>query len=79
MLDSDDDGYGINGVGFKPTAAMANARSLRRKQQVMAWRSREEKEERQRRAEKRKRYAEQLERAALESGAAGKKNVRFAV
>jgi hypothetical protein len=79
MLDSDDDGYGINGVGFKPTPAMASARSLRRKQQVMAWRSREEKEERQRRAEKRKRYAEKLEMAALDGGGGVKKNVRFAV
>jgi hypothetical protein len=78
MLDSDDDGYGINGIGFKPTAAMANARSLRRKQQVLAWRSREAKEERERRAERRKRYAEHLD-MVTSGGQEVKKAVRFSV
>jgi hypothetical protein len=54
MLDPDDDGYGINGIGFRPTPAMALARSQRRKQQMTAWRTREEREERERRAEKRR-------------------------
>jgi hypothetical protein len=53
-LDPDDDGYGINGVGFKPTPAQIYARSERRRQQVLEWRSREAKEARQRRAEERK-------------------------
>jgi hypothetical protein len=53
-LDPDDDGYGINGIGFKPTPAQVYARSERRRQQVLEWRSREAKEARQRRAEERK-------------------------
>lgn len=51
---ADDDGEGINGIGFKPTAAMAEARSARRKQQVDQWRAREARGARQRRIEKRK-------------------------
>ncbi|GAB7337644.1 hypothetical protein MBLNU457_g2939t1 [Dothideomycetes sp. NU457] len=51
---ADDDGEGINGIGFKPTAAMAEARKARRKQQVDQWRAREAREARQRRIEKRK-------------------------
>ncbi|KAF2664958.1 hypothetical protein BT63DRAFT_482857 [Microthyrium microscopicum] len=54
MLDPEDDGYGINGIGFRPTPAMALARSRRRKEQVTAWRTREAREERERRAEKRR-------------------------
>ncbi|KAM0716018.1 hypothetical protein Q7P37_008532 [Cladosporium fusiforme] len=48
-----DDGEGINGIGFRPTPAMAQARSQKRKQQVNAWRAREAREARQRRFEKR--------------------------
>jgi len=51
---ADDDGEGINGIGFKPTAAMAEARSARRKEQVNQWRAREARDARQRRIEKRK-------------------------
>ena len=50
----DDDGEGINGIGFKPTAAIAEARSQKRKQQVSEWRAREAREARQRRFEKRR-------------------------
>lgn len=53
-LDPDDDGYGINGIGFKPTAQQVYARAQRRRQQVLEWRSREAREARQRRAEGRK-------------------------
>ncbi|KAL8951894.1 MAG: hypothetical protein Q9222_002169 [Ikaeria aurantiellina] len=53
--DPADDGYGINGVGFLPTPAMANARAERRKKQVAEWKSREAKEARQRRSEARRR------------------------
>lgn len=52
--DPNDDGYGINGVGFKPTPAMAWARSQRRKQQVAEYKTREGREARQRRSERRK-------------------------
>lgn len=47
--DSDDDGTGINGIGFKPTAAVAYARGMKRKQQLAEYRKREEKEARARR------------------------------
>jgi hypothetical protein len=48
-----DDGEGINGVGFRPTPAIAQARSQKRKHQISEWRAREAKEARQRRYEKR--------------------------
>ena len=53
--DPTDDGYGINGVGFLPTPAMASARSERRKRQVAEWKSREAREARQKRSEARRR------------------------
>jgi hypothetical protein len=52
--DPDDDGYGINGIGFKPTSAMAYARTQKRKQQITEYRNREAKEQRQKRSERRK-------------------------
>ena len=48
-----DDGEGINGVGFRPTPAIAQARSQKRKHQLSEWRAREAREARQRRFEKR--------------------------
>jgi hypothetical protein len=55
LLDPDDDGEGINGIGFRPTPAMAFERSERRKRQVSEWRSRQAQDERERRAERRRR------------------------
>lgn len=52
--DPTDDGYGINGIGFRPTAGQAHQRSQRRKQQLAEYRSRETKEARQRRSERRR-------------------------
>lgn len=52
--DSDDDGTGINGIGFKPTAAVAYARDVRRKQQLAEYRKREEREARARRSQRRR-------------------------
>ena len=52
--DPSDDGYGINGVGFRPTPAIAYARAQRRKQQVTEWKNREAREARQRRSERRR-------------------------
>ncbi|KAF2764283.1 hypothetical protein EJ03DRAFT_355883 [Teratosphaeria nubilosa] len=49
-----DDGLGINGIGFRPTPAIAHARSMKRKQQVSEWRAREAREARQRRIERRR-------------------------
>lgn len=54
--DPDDDGYGINGIGFRPTAAIAWSRSQRRKQQLNEYRTREAREARQQRSERRKRF-----------------------
>lgn len=53
LSDPNDDGYGINGVGFKPTAAIAWARSQRRQRQVADWKSREAREAREKRRERR--------------------------
>ena len=53
--DPSDDGYGINGVGFLPTPAIANARAERRKKQVAEWKNREAKEARQKRGDRRRR------------------------
>ncbi|KAK0701353.1 hypothetical protein B0T21DRAFT_388268 [Apiosordaria backusii] len=53
--DSDDDGTGINGIGFKPTAAVAYARTVKRKQQLAEYRKREEREARARRNQRRRR------------------------
>lgn len=54
MMDPNDDGYGINGIGFKPTPAAAWARSQRRKQQLANYKSREAREARERRSERRR-------------------------
>lgn len=51
--DPADDGYGINGVGFKPTAAMAAARSQKRQKQVAEWKSREARDAREKRRARR--------------------------
>ena len=52
--DPDDDGTGLNGIGFRPTPAIAYARSQRRRQQVMEWKAREAREARQKRLEGRR-------------------------
>ncbi|KHN97175.1 uncharacterized protein MAM_04772 [Metarhizium album ARSEF 1941] len=49
--DKDDDGTGINGVGFKPTPAIAEARAIRRRHQMAEYRRREEKEARAKRSQ----------------------------
>ncbi|KAF7171612.1 hypothetical protein CNMCM5623_003963 [Aspergillus felis] len=51
--DPNDDGYGINGIGFKPTAAIAWARAQKRRKQVAEWKSREAREAREKRRERR--------------------------
>jgi hypothetical protein len=51
----DDDGTGLNGVGFKPTPAIAYARAQKRRQQLMEWRARESKDARAKRSERRRR------------------------
>ena len=51
--DPADDGRGINGIGFRPTAALAAKRALARRRQVLEWKAREARDARQRRAERR--------------------------
>jgi len=52
--DADDDGTGINGVGFRPTPALAQARIQKRRQQMADYRKREENEARARRMQRRR-------------------------
>ena len=48
--DPDDDGYGINGIGFKPTPTIAWHRTQKRRQQILEWKAREARDARMRRA-----------------------------
>jgi hypothetical protein len=52
--DPDDDGEGMNGIGFKPTSAIEYIRMERRKQQIADYRSREARDARARRSERRR-------------------------
>lgn len=52
--DKDDDGTGINGIGFKPTPAIAYARTMKRRQQLAEYKKREEREARARRSSRRR-------------------------
>lgn len=52
--DEDDDGVGINGIGFKPTPAIAYARTMKKRQQLAEYRKREEREARARRSHRRR-------------------------
>lgn len=72
--DPDDDGEGINGIGFKPTPAIAYARAEMRKKQLADYRSRESREARAKRNERR-RGSPGLSSASREEEAA--RRVRF--
>ena len=52
--DSDDDGTGINGIGFKPTPAIAYRRVIKRREQLAEYRKREEREARSKRNQRRR-------------------------
>ncbi|KAK5625136.1 hypothetical protein RRF57_000852 [Xylaria bambusicola] len=52
--DKDDDGTGINGIGFKPTAAVAYQRAQKRRQQLAEYKKREESEARAKRNQRRR-------------------------
>ena len=52
--DPDDDGEGINGIGFKPTPAIAYARMEKRRQQMAEYKNREAREARAKRSERRR-------------------------
>ena len=74
--DPADDGTGINGIGFRPTPAMAQARAQKRRQQVAEWKSREAKEARQRRLDRRKGLEQSLS-TGLEHVEQAPRRVRF--
>ncbi len=74
--DPTDDGYGINGVGFVPTPAIANARAERRKRQVADWKNREAKEARQKRSDRRRRKEAGAESLAATVGGMGAEDAR---
>jgi hypothetical protein len=73
--DPDDDGEGVNGIGYKPTPAQAQARIEKRKQQIMEYRSREANEARRRRIERRGRQSTPVTEAG---GTKTARKVRFA-
>jgi hypothetical protein len=52
--DPDDDGEGINGIGFRPTPAEAYARAQKRRQQMAEYKNREAREARAKRSERRR-------------------------
>ncbi|KAI1136512.1 hypothetical protein F5Y05DRAFT_110588 [Hypoxylon sp. FL0543] len=63
--DKDDDGTGMNGIGFKPTPTVASARAQKRRQQLAEYKRREENEARARRNQRRRQQLDstaQLER-----------------
>jgi hypothetical protein len=76
--DPTDDGYGINGIGFKPTASIAWERSQKRQRQVAEWKNREAREARERRRERR-RDATELEQLRRIPEGAVQKRVKFNV
>lgn len=76
--DPSDDGYGINGIGFKPTAAMAWERSQKRQQQLAELKTRESREARKKRKEKRDGAEADEESSPKEKGVIQKK-VKFDV
>ena len=75
--DPDDDGYGINGIGFKPTSAMAQARTLKRKHQIAEYRNREAKEARQKRSERRRVASTESKNTSPVPESPSKSKVRF--
>lgn len=52
--DPDDDGEGINGIGFRPTPAIAHARMEKRRLQMVEYKNREAREARAKRSERRR-------------------------
>lgn len=69
--DPDDDGEGINGIGFRPTAAEAYARTQKRKQQMQEYKNREAKDARAKRS--RRRRGSELDKESAENA----RRVRF--
>ncbi|KAK7423182.1 hypothetical protein QQZ08_009178 [Neonectria magnoliae] len=72
--DEDDDGTGINGIGFKPTPALAQARAMKRRQQMAEYRKREESDARTKRSQRRRAAPEVTHRPGEQSPS---RKVRF--
>jgi hypothetical protein len=49
MTDSDDDGTGLNGIGFRPTPTIANLRERQRRDRIKEWKALEARKEREKR------------------------------
>jgi hypothetical protein len=86
--DPDDDGTGLNGIGFRPTPAIAYARSQRRRQQLNEWKARETREARAKRHDRRRRgvggtmsreVTVEREIAPPKELEVGKRSVKFAI
>ncbi|POS81376.1 hypothetical protein DHEL01_v200210 [Diaporthe helianthi] len=77
--DEDDDGVGINGIGFKPTPAIAYARTMKRRQQLAEYKKREEREARARRSSRRRGSPERAPKLQRKesAGAESTRKVRF--
>ena len=73
----EDDGEGINGIGFQPTNAIAARRQQRRKQQVNEWKAREAREARQKRIECRRGAPDETAESVQEADATARRMVRF--
>jgi len=73
--DPNDDGYGINGVGFKPTATIAWDRLQKRKKQISEWKSREAREAREKRRERRDGIVDECSKP--EANNSSRKKVKF--
>ncbi|KAI9654873.1 MAG: hypothetical protein M1831_005242 [Alyxoria varia] len=58
MLDPQDDGYGMNGIGFQPSRQEAAARLRKRRQQIADWRANEAREARDKRSLKRRKMTD---------------------
>lgn len=65
--DPDDDGTGLNGIGFKPTPAIAYHRAQKRRQQLSEWKARETREARAKRIQRRHRGVSAKPHASRES------------
>jgi hypothetical protein len=77
MSDPDDDGEGINGVGFRPTAAMAQVRAEKRRAQVLEYKNREAREARARRSERRREGPTRRAVEEVDEGENSRRKVRF--
>ncbi|KAM5435130.1 hypothetical protein MferCBS31731_006427 [Microsporum ferrugineum] len=75
--DPNDDGYGLNGVGFKPSAEVAWARSQHRKDQVAKWERRQANEAREARSRRRQRNDGGSPAITIAKSAPKQKKVKF--